>query len=103
MNDLVHEGKILHYGFSDTPAWYVARAQTLAQKEGKEPLAALQLEYSLIERNIEREHIPAAQELGIAVCPWSPIAGGFLAGKYKREGNHTQSRGGLKVGQRHPG
>ena len=64
LSDLVREGKIRHYGFSDTPAWYVARAQTLAEKEGKERLIALQLEYSLVERNIEREHIPAAQELG---------------------------------------
>ena len=73
LNDLVRHGKIRHYGFSDTPAWYVARAQTIAEKEGKERIAALQLEYSLVERNIEREHIPAAQELGIAVCPWSPL------------------------------
>ena len=85
LNDLVREGKIRHYGFSDTPAWYLARAQTLAEKEGKERLVALQLEYSLLERNIEREHIPAAQELGMAICPWSPLAGGFLTGKYKRE------------------
>ena len=90
MNDLVRAGKIRHYGFSDTPAWYAARAQTLAQKEGKEPLIALQLEYSLAERAIEREHVPAAQELGIAICPWSPLAGGFLSGKYKRE---TTGRG----------
>jgi aryl-alcohol dehydrogenase-like predicted oxidoreductase len=86
LTDLVSHGKIRYYGFSDTPAWYVARAQTLAEKEGKERLIALQLEYSLVERNIEREHIPAAQELGIGVCPWSPLAGGFLTGKYKREG-----------------
>ncbi|MGA8408388.1 MAG: aldo/keto reductase [Candidatus Acidiferrales bacterium] len=86
LTDLVRDGKIRYYGFSDTPAWYVARAQTLAEKEGKERLIALQLEYSLVERNIEREHIPAAQELGIGVCPWSPLAGGFLTGKYKREG-----------------
>src|SRR5271167_1586893 len=90
MNDLVRAGKIRHYGFSDTPAWYAARAQTLAQKEGKEPLIAMQLEYSLAERAIEREHVPAAQELGIAICPWSPLAGGFLSGKYKRE---TSGRG----------
>ena len=102
LNELVREGKILHYGFSDTPAWYVARAQTLAQLQGKEPLAALQLEYSLVERNIEREHIPVAQELGIAVCPWSPIAGGFLAGKYKREGNTTRGEGRLEVAKDHP-
>jgi len=102
LDDLVREGKILHYGFSDTPAWYVARAQTLAQLQGKEPLAALQLEYSLVERNIEREHIPAAQELGIAVCPWSPIAGGFLAGKYKREGNMTHGEGRFEQAKDHP-
>ncbi len=85
MNDLVREGKIRHYGFSDTPAWYVARAQTIAEKEGKERLIALQLEYSLVERNIEREHIPAAAELGLGICPWSPLASGFLTGKYRRK------------------
>ena len=87
LNDLVREGKIRHFGFSDTPAWYVARAQTIAEMQGKERLIALQLEYSLVERNIEREHIPVAQELGIGILPWSPLAGGFLAGKYKRSGN----------------
>src|SRR4029079_11327198 len=87
LSDLVREGKIRHYGFSDTPAWYVARAQTLAEKEGKERLIALQLESSLVERNIEREPIPAAQELGLGICPWSPLASGFLSGKYQRQGN----------------
>src|SRR6202034_472812 len=87
LTDLVHAGKIRHYGFSDTPAWYVARAHTLAEQQAKEGVAALQLEDSLIERNIEREHIPAAQELGIAICPWSPLGGGFLTGKYKSEGD----------------
>ena len=86
LNTLVREGKIRYYGFSDTPAWYIARAQTLAEQQGKVGIATLQLEYSLVERNIEREHIPVAQELGIGICPWSPLAGGFLAGKYTREG-----------------
>jgi aryl-alcohol dehydrogenase-like predicted oxidoreductase len=84
LNDLVRQGKIRHYGFSDSPAWYISRAYTVAEKEGKERLIALQLEYSLVERNIEREHIPAAQELGFGVCPWSPLASGFLSGKYRR-------------------
>jgi aryl-alcohol dehydrogenase-like predicted oxidoreductase len=97
LNDLVGHGKIRYYGFSDTPAWYVARAQTLAEKEGKERLIALQLEYSLVERNIEREHIPVSQELGIGVCPWSPLAGGFLAGKYKREGDSGKGEGRLET------
>jgi aryl-alcohol dehydrogenase-like predicted oxidoreductase len=89
LTDLVHEGKIRYYGLSDTPAWYVARAQTIAEKEGRARIATLQLEYSLVERNIEREHIPASQELGIGVCPWSPLAGGLLSGKYKRQSATT--------------
>jgi aryl-alcohol dehydrogenase-like predicted oxidoreductase len=95
MDDLVSEGKIRYYGMSDTPAWYFTRMQTLAEREGKERMATLQLEYSLAERNIEREHIPAAQELGIGLCPWSPLAGGFLSGKYKREGNSGRGEGRL--------
>ena len=97
LSDLVREGKIRHFGFSDVPAWYVARAQTIAEKEGKERLIALQLEYSLVERNIEREHVPAAQELGIAICPWSPLASGFLSGKYKREGGAGRGEGRLET------
>ena len=96
LNDLVREGKIRYFGFSDTPAWYVARAQTLAEKEGKHGLIALQLEYSLLERTIEREHIPAAQELSVGVCPWSPLGGGFLTGKYKREGDSGKGEGRLE-------
>jgi len=96
LNDLVRQGKILHYGFSDTPAWYLSRAYTLAEKEGKEPLVGLQLEYSLVQRNIEREHIPAAQVLGLAVCPWSPLASGFLSGKYRREGSSGAGDGRLE-------
>ena len=96
LNDLVSAGKIRYYGFSDTPAWYLSRAYTLAEKEGKEKLIALQLEYSLVERNIEREHVPAAQELGLGICPWSPLASGFLSGKYKREGDSGSGDGRLE-------
>ena len=96
LNDLVSAGKIRYYGFSDTPAWYLSRAYTLAEKEGKARLVALQLEYSLVERNIEREHVPAAQELGLGICPWSPLASGFLSGKYKREGNSGSGDGRLE-------
>jgi aryl-alcohol dehydrogenase-like predicted oxidoreductase len=102
LNDLVRAGKIRHYGFSDTPAWYVARAQTLAEQQGKESPIALQLEYSLVERNIEREHVPAAQELGLGICPWSPLAGGFLTGKYKREGDSGSGEGRLEIAKGNP-
>ena len=86
LTDLVHAGKIRYYGFSDVPAWYAARAQTLAEQQGMERAIGLQLEYSLVERNIEREHVAAAHELGMGICPWSPLASGFLAGKYTRKG-----------------
>lgn len=97
LNDLVRTGKIRYYGFSDTPAWYAARAYTLAQKDGLDSLIALQLEYSLAERNIEREHIPAAQELGLGITPWSPLAGGFLTGKYRRKKDTGHGEGRLEV------
>ena len=97
LTDLVRAGKIRHYGFSDVPAWYAARAQTLATCEGKEPPIALQLEYSLVERTIEREHVGAAAELGMGICPWSPLAGGFLAGKYRREREGATGEGRLAM------
>lgn len=86
LTDLVRAGKIRYIGLSNTPAWYVGRMQTLAECRGLERVCALQLEYSLAERNIEREHIPAALELGMGVCPWSPLASGLLSGKYTRNG-----------------
>ena len=95
LNDLVSAGKIRYYGFSNTPAWYLACVQTLAKQQGKEPLIALQLEYSLAARSIEREHIPAAQQLGLGICPWSPLAGGLLSGKYRREAGGTKGEGRL--------
>ena len=92
MNDLVREGKIRYFGLSDVPAWYVAKMQTIADLRLLNKIVALQLEYSLVERNIEREHIPAAQNFGIGVCPWSPLAGGFLSGKYKKDSNGVEGR-----------
>jgi aryl-alcohol dehydrogenase-like predicted oxidoreductase len=93
LTDLVRAGKVRNIGLSDVPAWYAARYQTLAEKNGWEPLAALQLEYSLIERSIEREHVPMARSLGMAVLPWSPLASGFLAGKYQRSESGTSGEG----------
>ena len=81
---MVRSGKVRYVGFSDVPAWYAARAATIAQFAHSEPAIALQLEYSLVERTIEREHVPLASEMGMGICPWSPLASGFLSGKYKR-------------------
>ena len=82
MDDLVSAGKVVYVGMSDIPAWQVSRMQAIADLRGWAPVVALQIEYSLIERTVERELIPMAAELGIGVLPWSPLASGVLAGKY---------------------
>ncbi len=95
LGDLVRAGKIRYFGFSDVPAWYATKAATLATEHGIPGPIALQLEYSLAERSIEREHLPAARECGLGVCPWSPLAGGFLAGKYERASEKATGQGRL--------
>jgi aryl-alcohol dehydrogenase-like predicted oxidoreductase len=84
LDRLVTQGKVRYIGFSNVPAWYLGRAQTIAELRGWERLSALQLEYSLVTREIEREFVPAALELGLGICPWSPLANGILTGKYKK-------------------
>ena len=93
LDDLVASGKVRYIGFSDTPAWKCAEAQTIARFRGWAPLIALQIEYSLLERTVEGELIPMAIELGMGVTPWSPLKSGVLSGKYKRE-QHGQHQGG---------
>ncbi|HET6204870.1 MAG TPA: aldo/keto reductase, partial [Planctomycetota bacterium] len=85
LDDLVASGKVRYVGFSDTPAWKVAQAQTIAAFRGWAPLVALQIEYSLLERTVEGDLIPMALEMGLGVTPWSPLKGGVLSGKYTRE------------------
>ena len=82
LDDLVRAGKVLYVGISDTPAWQVARMQTIADLRGWSPLVALQIEYSLIERTVEQDLVPMARELGLGVLPWSPLGSGVLTGKY---------------------
>lgn len=82
-DDLVSSGKVRHVGLSDVPAWYAARAQTVAELRGYEKLAALQLEYSLIERNIENEFTDLTTSQGMGMMVWSPLASGLLSGKYR--------------------
>jgi aryl-alcohol dehydrogenase-like predicted oxidoreductase len=83
-DDLVRAGKILYIGLSDTPAWQASRMQAIAELRGWSQFCALQISYSLTERTVEREMIPMAAEMGMGVCPWSPLGGGVLAGKYSK-------------------
>ncbi|HWZ60752.1 MAG TPA: aldo/keto reductase [Gemmatimonadaceae bacterium] len=89
-DDLVRAGKIIYAGISDTPAWIVSQANTLADLRGWTPFVGLQIEYSLIERTVERDLIPMAAAFDLAVLPWGPLGGGLLSGKYtSTNGAHT--------------
>lgn len=84
LGDLVRAGKIRYYGFSDMPAWMAAKAAAMAAERGVPGPIGMQVEYSLVARDVEREHLPAARDGGMGIVPWSPLAGGFLTGKYTR-------------------
>lgn len=91
LDDLVRAGKIRYIGFSNTPAWLTAQAQTTALLRGWTPLIALQVEYSLLARTVEGELVPLALDQGMALVPWSPLKNGFLSGKYRRDVEVTDS------------
>ena len=85
LGDLVRAGKIRYFGLSDMPAWLATKAATIASERRVPGPIAMQVEYSLVARDVEGEHVPAAREAGMGIVPWSPLAGGFLTGKYDRE------------------
>lgn len=85
LDDLVRAGKVLHIGVSDTPAWVISQANTLADLRGWTAFAGIQIEYSLLQRSAERDLLPMAKALGLAVTPWGAIGGGVLTGKYLKK------------------
>ncbi|WP_423603476.1 aldo/keto reductase [Sphingomonas sp. MS122] len=95
LDDLVRAGKILHIGFSNTPAWKISEARWLAEFRNTAPVVGLQLQYSLLERSIEIEHVPMALAYGLGIAAWSPLKSGALSGRYRRDdvANHdTEGR-----------
>jgi aryl-alcohol dehydrogenase-like predicted oxidoreductase len=92
LDDVVRQGKVLYAGISDAPAWWIAQANTLAELRGWTQFIGLQIEYSLIERTVERELIPMAKALNLGVLAWSPLAGGVLSGKYHGDGKADGGR-----------
>jgi aryl-alcohol dehydrogenase-like predicted oxidoreductase len=90
LDDLVSAGKVLYLGASDTPAWVVARASTLAELRGWVPFVALQIPYSLADRSPERELLPMAKSLGLAVLAWGVLEAGELTGKYNQPGEEPR-------------
>lgn len=92
LDDVVRSGKVLYIGISDTPAWVISQANTLADWHGWTPFTGLQVPYSLTQRHIERELLPMAEHLGLSVAAWAPLANGLLSGKFTRPGEPGQTR-----------
>jgi aryl-alcohol dehydrogenase-like predicted oxidoreductase len=97
LDDLVSQGKVLYVGVSDTPAWVVSQANTLAELRGWTQFVGLQIRYSLVDRTVERELLPMARALDLAVTPWGIVGSGILTGKYNKDPEtegRMQMRGG---------
>ena len=92
LDDLVSAGKVLYVGISDTPAWIVSRANTIADFRGWSPFVGLQIRYSLIDRTAEADLLPMARALDLAVTPWSVLGAGVLTGKYSRGNEPADGR-----------
>jgi len=95
LDDLVRQGKVLYVGISDTPAWEVSRANTLAELRGWSSFVGLQIRYSLLDRSVERELLPMAKTLDLTVTPWDTLGSGILTGKYNRDAK-TRGRAAIR-------
>lgn len=99
LDDVVRSGKVLYVGMSNAPAWRIAQANTIAESRGWTPFVALQMQYNLVERTIEREYITMSLDMGMGHMPWSPLAAGVLTGKFNKE----KPSGELDASLRKPG
>jgi aryl-alcohol dehydrogenase-like predicted oxidoreductase len=84
LDDLVHAGKVLYVGASNYAAYRLTDSLWISKSEHLHRFVSLQMQYSLVVRDLEREHVPLCQKFGLGILPWSPLAGGFLSGKYAR-------------------
>ena len=84
LDDLVHAGKVLYIGASNYAAYRLTDSLWISKSEHLHRFVSLQMQYSLVVRDLEREHVPLCQKFGLGILPWSPLAGGFLSGKYVR-------------------
>lgn len=100
LDDLISRGLVHYIGVSDTPAWVVSQANTLAQLRGWNQFVGLQIEYSLIQRTVEAELLPMAKAFGMTVTPWAPLAGGALTGKYLKGDKGRLPEGSARLGER---
>jgi len=84
LDDLVKAGKVLYLGASNYAAYRLTDSQWISRSEHLHRFVALQMQYSLLVRDLEREHVPVCRQFGLGILPWSPLAAGFLSGKYAR-------------------
>ncbi|MEO8242282.1 MAG: aldo/keto reductase [bacterium] len=96
LDDAVRAGKIAYYGFSNYVGWHIAKASEIAKAQGFTRPVTLQPQYSLLVREIELEIVAACQDAGMGLMPWSPLGGGWLSGKYKRD---QMPKGATRLGE----
>ena len=87
LDDLIHQGKVLYIGCSNYAAYRLVESLLTSEKHNLHKFVSLQAKYNLVERSLELEHIPACRKFGVGIIPWSPLAGGFLSGKYQKDQN----------------
>ncbi len=100
LEDLVTRGLVHYIGVSDTPAWVVSQANTMAQLRGWSQFVGLQIEYSLIQRTVEPELMEMAKAYNMTVTPWAPLAGGALTGKYLKGDKGRLPEASIRLGER---
>jgi aryl-alcohol dehydrogenase-like predicted oxidoreductase len=100
LTDLVRAGKIRYFGSSTFPAHAIVEAQWVAERRGRERYVCEQPPYSLLVRGIERDVLPVCQEFGMGVIPWSPLAGGWLSGRYRKGQDVPQSTRAQRIPRR---
>src|SRR3954469_24193437 len=101
LSDLVHEGKVRYIGSSTFPASQIVEAQWVAERRVRERFVCEQPPYSLLIRGIENDVLPTARQYGIGVTPWSPLAGGWLTGRYRKDRDVPESRRARRIPQRY--
>ena len=100
LDDLVRQGKVLYIGASNYAAYRLVDSLWTSKTQNLERFVALQMQYSLLERSLEREHVPLCEQHGLGIIPWSPLAGGFLTGKLRKGGDPPEGSRLAKWAQR---
>jgi aryl-alcohol dehydrogenase-like predicted oxidoreductase len=101
LSDLIHAGKVRYIGSSTFPASQIVEAQWAAQRRGRERFVCEQPPYSLLVREVEKDVLPTARQYGMGVIPWSPLAGGWLSGRYRKGADLPQSRRAERIPDRY--